>query len=97
MFSTWSYETDRPFALEALRQAVRGLPGTVYRVKGVVYASDVPERRAILQVVGRRMDISVQEEWGERTPRTQIVAIGTAGSSDAGLLEEALASSISGT
>jgi G3E family GTPase len=95
LFSTWSYETDRPLSLEALREAVRKLPGTVYRVKGVVYASDVPERRAVLQVVGRRLDISVHEEWGERTPRTQIVAIGLAGSSDAGLLDEAFASAVS--
>ncbi len=45
----------------------------------------------MLQVVGRRVDISVQEEWGTRTPHTQIVAIGAAGGIDAGLLEETVA------
>jgi hypothetical protein len=81
VFSTWSYETDQPLALESLRETMRKLPGTVYRAKGV-YSTDAPRRRAVLQVVGRRVDISIQEEWGEREPRTQIVAIGAAGSLD---------------
>jgi G3E family GTPase len=95
VFSTWSYETDQPLALEALRETMRKLPGTVYRAKGVVYTSDAPRRRAVLQVVGRRVDISLQNEWGRRAPRTQIVAIGAAGSIDASLLEKTFASCIS--
>jgi G3E family GTPase len=91
-FGTWSYETERPLELEALREAMRKLPGTIYRAKGVVYAREAPQRRAVLQVVGRRVDISLHEEWGDRTPRTQIVAIGAAWGIDAGLLEETLAS-----
>src|SRR5450631_2696422 len=79
VFSTWSYETDKPLALANLRETLRRLPGSVYRAKGVVYSSDAPERRAVLQVVGRRVDISIQDEWGQRAPRTQIVAIGAAG------------------
>src|SRR5271169_6074288 len=66
VFSTWSYETDLPLALEALRETMRKLPGTVYRAKGVVYSADTPQRRAVLQVVGRRVDISLQDEWGGR-------------------------------
>jgi G3E family GTPase len=95
VFSTWSYETDQPLALEALRETLRKLPGTVYRAKGVVYNTDAPHRRAVLQVVGRRVDISFQEDWGERAPRTQIVAIGAAGSIDASLMEKTFASCIS--
>ena len=76
VFSTWSYETDQPLKLEALKQTMRKLPGTVYRAKGVVYSTDAPQQRAVLQVVGRRVDISLQDKWGERTPRTQIVVIG---------------------
>jgi len=95
VFSTWSYETDQPLALEALRETMRKLPGSVYRAKGVVYATDAPQRRAVLQVVGRRVDISIQEEWGLRTPRTQVVAIGAAGSIEANLLEKTFASCIS--
>jgi G3E family GTPase len=86
MFSTWSYETDRPLSLEALRDAALKLPVNVYRAKGVIYPSDAPERRAVLQVVGRRVDISLVDNWGGRTPRTQIVAIGAPGSVDAAAL-----------
>jgi G3E family GTPase len=71
VFSTWSYETDRPLALEALRETMRKLPGSIYRAKGVIYTADAPQRRAVLQVVGRRVDISIQDEWGgvRRAPR----------------------------
>jgi G3E family GTPase len=95
VFSTWSYETDQPLALEAMREVLRRLPGTVYRVKGMVNSIDVPQRRAVLQVVGRRVDISIQEGWGQCASRTQIVAIGAAGSIDADLLEKTFASCIS--
>jgi len=94
LFSTWTYETDQPLALAALREALRKLPGTVYRAKGVIYTTDVPQQRAVLQVVGRRVDISIQDRWGQRTPRTQIVAIGAAGSIDADLLETTFVSCI---
>ncbi len=77
MFQTWSFESDRPFSLEALRQMVRReLPASIYRCKGIVYAADYPDRRLTLQVVGRRTEIYELDEWGERTRRTQIVAIG---------------------
>jgi G3E family GTPase len=95
VFSTWSYETDQPLSLEALRETLRKLPGNVYRAKGVVHSADAPHRRAVLQVVGRRVDISIQEEWGQRAPRTQIVAIGAAGCIDTTLLEKTFASCIS--
>jgi G3E family GTPase len=95
VFSTWSYETDQPLALETLREKLRKLPGSVYRAKGVVYSADEPQRRAVLQVVGRRVDISIQEEWGQRARRTQIVAIGAAGAIDASLMEKTFASCIS--
>jgi len=95
VFGTWSYETDQPLALEALRENLRKLPGTIYRAKGVVYAADMPQRRAVLQVVGRRVDISYQEEWGQRMRRTQIVAIGAPGGIDAAMLEKTFASCIS--
>ena len=78
MFQTWSYESDRPFALERLRHMVRKeLPASVYRCKGIVFVADTPERRVSLQIVGRRTEISELDDWGERTPLTRIVAIGT--------------------
>ena len=93
-FSTWSYETDRPLSLKALRESMRQLPGTLYRVKGIVYTSDSPGLQAVLQVVGRRVDISLTQAWGQQPPRTRIVAIGAYGGIDATLLEQAFASCI---
>ncbi|MGH9576801.1 MAG: CobW family GTP-binding protein, partial [Terriglobales bacterium] len=87
-FSTWSYETDQPLSLEALREAVARLPVNVYRCKGVVHSADSPARRAVLQVVGKRVDLTLENEWGERTPRTQIVAIGAHGTLNGEALRE---------
>ncbi len=79
MFDTWSYESDQPFSLELLRQMVRReLPASIYRCKGIVYTADFPSKRYALQIVGRRTEIAELDEWGERIPRTQIVAIGAA-------------------
>ncbi len=93
-FSAWSFESARPFALEALRGAARKLPASVYRCKGVIYSVDEPTRRAVLQVVGKRVDISIENGWGEQSPSTRIVAIGAAGGFDAKALEDAFASCI---
>jgi hypothetical protein len=41
------------------------------------------------------VDISIDEEWDQRVPRTQIVAIGAADSIDTKLLEETFAGCIS--
>ena len=53
------------------------LPASVYRCKGIIFVADVPDKRIALQIVGRRTEISELDAWGTRTPRTQIVAIGT--------------------
>src|SRR5579872_6463289 len=79
------------------RSRWRGCGKRCVSCQGVIYNSDAPQRRAVLQVVGRRVDISLQEEWGERAPRTQIVAIGAVGSIDANLLKKTFASCISST
>lgn len=81
-FSTWTYETEQPMSLEALRAFAARLPVDVYRCKGIVRSAESPDRRAILQVVGRRVDISLEEAWGDRTPATRIVAIGARASLD---------------
>jgi G3E family GTPase len=90
MFSTRSYENLRPMKLDALREAMRTLPGAVYRVKGFVYCVEVPQRRVVLQVVGRRVDLSVHDPWDRRVPRTQLVAIGAPGAVDECGLDERL-------
>lgn len=82
-FSTWSFQMDQPLSLAALTEMVKKkLPGNIYRCKGVVNTTEHPSQRAILQTVGRRSEISLEDEWGDRPPHTQIVAIGAPGSID---------------
>ncbi len=87
-FSTWSYETDLPLSLEALRVAASKLPATIYRAKGVIHTRDAPNQHAVLQVVGRRVDISLAGDWGEHPPLTQIVAIGAPGAINTDVLND---------
>ena len=76
-FRTWSYETDEPLSLEALRESASKLPASVYRCKGVIHTAEEPGRRVILQVVGKRVDIAVERRRGTaENPGPGIVAIG---------------------
>ena len=87
-FDTWSYETDRPLSLEALREAASRLPVAIYRAKGIVHSLESPERRAVLQVVGKRAEVELCDEWGSRRRHTRIVAIGSSDGTDPRLLQE---------
>ena len=42
----------------------------------MIGAGCATERRAVLQVVGKRVDISLADGWKGRRPQTQIVALG---------------------
>jgi G3E family GTPase len=92
--NAWSYETNRPLSLEILREVARKLPGNVDRCKGVIDTSDAPARRAVLQGVGRRVDLSDEEAWGERERRTRIALIAAAGGVDQETLRERLESCV---
>lgn len=83
MFKTWSYKSNQPLSLTRLREMVRRkLPASIYRCKGILYSTDNPEKRTALQIVGRRTEISELDAWGERTPYTKIVAIGSSNDID---------------
>jgi G3E family GTPase len=92
VFSSFAFETNEPLSLEAVRAAAKKLPAGVYRCKGIVHSSDAPDRRAILQVVGKRVDLTLADEWGDRKPRTQLVAIAAIGTIDEHTLPDAFLS-----
>jgi G3E family GTPase len=96
-FSTWNFETDQPLSLEAVREVARKLPASIYRCKGVIHSTDAPGRRAILQVVGKRVDLTLENEWGNRPPRTQIVAIGAHDRVDDTKLQELFETCLAGS
>ncbi len=82
-FVRWSYESDVPFDLERLAEMIkRELPGSVYRCKGILFVDADPDRRFVLQSVGRRSEITEGDGWGNRPHRSQIVAIAVEGGID---------------
>ena len=86
-FSSTSFETDEPVSLELLKRAVKKAPRFIYRLKGLVLSTEAPDRRVILQAVGKRVDIAIGDHWGNRTPRTRVVAIGAKGAVHESTLE----------
>jgi G3E family GTPase len=78
-FDTWMFTSALPSSLAAVRQAAASLPAGIYRAKGVIHAVDAHERRVVLQVVGRRVELTYAGPWGERAPVTRIVGIGARG------------------
>jgi len=87
IFETWHYTTDEPLMYEALCEAVDALPTTIFRAKGLVYLKESPERKALMQVVGRRANLTFGEKWDRQTPMTQIVVIGSFGGVDGVVLQ----------
>jgi len=78
MFKTWSFESELPLSLPRLREMVKKeLPASIYRCKGVFFTEESPDKRTALQIVGRRTEINELDDWGERSPHTRIVAIGS--------------------
>ena len=73
----WRQLTLGPYCFSP--RAPSRLPSDVYRCKGVIHSAEHPDRRAILQVVGKRVDVSLGGAWGQGRPRTRIVAIGAPG------------------
>ena len=89
-FETWSYESELAVDVDALREMVkRQLPASVYRCKGIIFSGEDADRRVVLQVVGRRVEIEPEEKWGTRPRKTRIVAIGERGHLDRDWLREA--------
>ncbi len=82
VFNTWNWSSDQPFSMDSVQALVDKLPATIYRAKGIVYIRDYPDSRFILQIVGRRGTLMIADEWGEQTPFSQMVVIGSAGGID---------------
>ena len=96
-FARWSYETSTPMSLASLGEMVkRRLPRGVYRCKGVVHSEETPRQRSVLQVVGRRSDVTPDRLWDTELPQTRIVAIGAPGKIDPDQLQTLFDSCLAG-
>ncbi|MDJ0756000.1 MAG: GTP-binding protein [Ardenticatenaceae bacterium] len=87
VFSTWRYRSERPLAYHALHDAIKALPPTIYRAKGILHLESSPEQKRVLQVAGSRVHLTRAGDWGEQTPYSELVFIGEAGSIDAPQLQ----------
>jgi G3E family GTPase len=74
-FTSWVYRRDGAFDVEAVKSVIKGLPRSVYRIKGFLNGVDEPELRQLLQAVGMRADVEPFDEWGDRIPSTILVII----------------------
>lgn len=90
VYHTWTYGADQPCYLKSLRKRLETLPSSVFRVKGFVYLADQPANKVLVQVVGRRVQISMDEPWNGQTPQTRLVMIAGSGGLDADWLQKEL-------
>ena len=78
-FATWSYESEAALSLEKVTHAVKNLPIGIFRAKGIIACNREPKTRAVLNMVGKRVDISMEKNLRDRNELTRIVTIGTPG------------------
>ncbi len=100
-FSTWSYTGEAPLQRKALERMIkRELPSNIYRCKGFVCLDDDRDNRYVLQVVGRRVELTKDGSWGAEKPTNRIVAIAHKSTLDpqhlSGLFDACRATPVSG-
>lgn len=78
VFTTWKWTTDEPISLSELRKILDELSLDIFRIKGILNTREVPDKRVVLQMVGKRASFVEGDEWTEAdtTRTTQIVMIG---------------------
>lgn len=90
-FTTWTWTASEPLAYDAVRAALASLPTSVFRAKGFLHLTEVPEQRVVAHVVGRRVDIRPLEPWNGAEPRTELVFVGLEPGVDLARVEALLA------
>ncbi len=91
VFSTWTWTSPDPLALQTVRNILDSLPLRIFRVKGVIYVQEQPDTPLVLQMVGKRVTLRQGTTW-QTDPHTHITMIGEKGSFNMKLLEAAFES-----
>jgi G3E family GTPase len=82
-YDTWSHDRAGPIDRPTLEAFISSLPDGVLRAKGFVHFSDDPERRHVLQIVGRRVSLMRDTQRVAREEhRTRLVVIAAPGTLD---------------
>ena len=64
-FASWSYTWPAPVERDALLAMLRDAPGEILRAKGIVRFADAPDRRSVVHLVGRRLEVGDEGPWGD--------------------------------
>jgi G3E family GTPase len=75
-FRSWSYSWPNPVDRPALMAMLSETTGEILRAKGIVRFSDSADRRSIIHMVGRRIDVSEDGPWSGDV-ESQLVLLGT--------------------
>lgn len=81
-FETWTYEQPRPSSFRELIPALRDLPRTIYRAKGVLNLVEREGKEILVQIVGRRLWVKTVGAWTPEEARTALVFIAAANTVD---------------
>jgi len=73
-FASWSYEWPDPVERDGVLALLRDAEG-VLRAKGILRFADSPDKRAVVHLVGRRLDITDDGSWPDCTA-SRLVLLG---------------------
>ena len=74
-FASWSYTWTEPVERDVLLAMLREAPGEILRAKGIVRFADAPDRRSVVHLVGRRLEVGDEGPWGD-TADSRLVILG---------------------
>jgi G3E family GTPase len=80
-FVSWSWRSTEPLQLLAFRAAMRALPVSLLRAKGILAFAERPDERAVFPLVGKRKELKL--EPGPPPAESTLVAIAREGGLDA--------------
>ncbi|MFO1161561.1 MAG: GTP-binding protein [Reyranellaceae bacterium] len=83
-FASWSYEWADPVDRESVLAMLRDAQGLL-RAKGILRFADAPDRRAVVHLVGRRLDVTDDGPWPDGTA-SRLVLLGLKASPMASLI-----------
>ena len=94
-YSSYSWQHDEPLGFEAAYRTFQSLPISIFRCKGILHLHEVPDKRVILQMTGKRVTLTKGEPWDQVKPASQIVAIGAKDKIDKADLDERFSTCLS--
>lgn len=74
VFASWSYEWPDPVDRASVLAMLRDAPGLL-RAKGILRFADSPDRRTVVHLVGRRLDVTDDGPWPAGTA-SRLVLLG---------------------